>query len=131
SLSHRLKQELIREACRAVAGREPVLVNISDTSLAETLSLAYIASDAGATAVVATAPYYFPLDQENLWRYIQHLVSDLPLPLFLYNIPTHAKVGFGIETVARALQLTQVAGIKDSSGDRGYLRHLVDQSRQR
>lgn len=131
SLSHRLKQELVRQACRLVAGRVPVLVNISDTALSESLSLAYIAADAGAAALVACPPYYFPLDQADLWRYVQHLVSDLPLPLLLYNMPGHAKVAFGAETIARALQLAQVYGIKDSSGDRGYLTALVAQCRQR
>lgn len=131
SLSHRLKQELVRQACRLVAGRVPVLVNVSDTSLSESLSLAYVAADAGAAALVACPPYYFPLDQDNLWRYLQHLVSDLPLPLLLYNMPSHAKVAFGAETIARALQLTQVCGIKDSSGDRGYLLALIAQCRPR
>jgi 4-hydroxy-tetrahydrodipicolinate synthase len=131
SLSHRLKQELIREACRLMAGRVPVLVNISDTALSESLSLAYVAADAGANALVATAPYYFPLDQENLWQYLRHLVSDLPLPLFLYNMPSHTKAAFGTETLARALHLKQVFGIKDSSGDRSYLLYLIEQARQR
>ena len=51
-LSYRLRQEMIRETCRITAGRLPVLVCISDTSIVESIRLSQIAADYGAEAVV-------------------------------------------------------------------------------
>jgi 4-hydroxy-tetrahydrodipicolinate synthase len=131
SLSHRLRHEFVARACRLVAGRVPVLVGITDTSFVESLALARRAADAGARAVVLSAPYYFPAGQPELWEYLEHIVSELPLPVFLYNIPSHTKIAFGFEIVRRALELRRVVGMKDSSGDLRYFRRLARLVRDR
>ncbi len=66
SLSYRLRREFVQRVCRQVAGRVPVLVGITDTSLVEAVSLARHAAAAGAEAVVTSAPYYFPAGQNEL-----------------------------------------------------------------
>jgi 4-hydroxy-tetrahydrodipicolinate synthase len=125
SLSYRLRRQLITRVCNQVAGRLPVLVGISDTSFVESVGLAHHAHEAGATAVVLAPPYYFPAGQTELASYIEHIVSELPLPLVLYNMPQLTKVSFEIETLRHLSQLERIIGIKDSSGDLEYFRQLV------
>ena len=52
------------------------------------------------------------------------LAPDLPLPFFLYNMPSHTKVAFEPETVRRLADLPNVHGLKDSSGDLDYFRQV-------
>jgi dihydrodipicolinate synthase/N-acetylneuraminate lyase len=59
SLSYRLRRQLITRVCELVKRRVPVLVGITDTSLAEAVGLARHAAEAGADAVVSSSPYYF------------------------------------------------------------------------
>ena len=47
SLSYKLRVEMIKNTCRIVNGRLPVLVCISDTSIIESVNLARIAADNG------------------------------------------------------------------------------------
>jgi dihydrodipicolinate synthase/N-acetylneuraminate lyase len=122
ALSGRLKRELIGRVCRQVAGCVPVLVGITDPSVAEAIALARSAADAGAHAVVAAAPYYFALSQAELGRFVRTLAAATPLPLFLYNMPSHAKAAFGLDVVRAALDIDNVVGLKDSSGDLDYFR---------
>jgi len=124
-LSHRLRRELIDRVCRQVKGRVPVLVGITDTSFVEAVDLARHSADAGARAVVTAAPYYFPAGQPELIEYIEHLVPELPLPLFLYNMPQMTKVAFEPDTLRRAAQLEGIIGIKDSSGDLAYFDRVI------
>ncbi|HXG48497.1 MAG TPA: dihydrodipicolinate synthase family protein, partial [Methylomirabilota bacterium] len=131
SLSYRLRHELIERACHQVAGRVPVLVGITDTSFTETLNMARRAASAGAQAVVLAAPYYFPAGQPELLEYLEDLVPQLPLPLFLYNMPSLTKVSFGEEIVRRALDMERIVGIKDSSGDMLYFHRLLRLTRAR
>src|SRR5580698_7635322 len=91
SLSYRLRRELIERACRSVAGRVPVLVGITDTAFVEAVGLARFAAEAGAQALVLAPPFYYPNSQPELLEYIRHIAPELPLPLFLYNMPTHTK----------------------------------------
>ena len=125
SLSHRLRAELVRRTCRLVKGRVPVLVGVTDTSFAESVELARRAADSGAAAVVFSAPYYFPAGQPELAEYVERLVRELPLPAFLYNMPSHTKIEFEPETVRRAMDLPQIAGMKDSSGNLAYFRKIT------
>lgn len=120
SLSYRLRCELIERVCEQVAGRVPVLVGISDTSLVESVNLADYAADAGARAVVLAAPYYFPAGQAELLQYVAHIAAELPLPVFLYNMPSHTKLSFEPETVRRLMDIPNVVGLKDSSADMVY-----------
>jgi dihydrodipicolinate synthase/N-acetylneuraminate lyase len=120
SLGYRLRRELIEHTCRLVNQRVPVLVGITDTAFVESVSVARAAADSGADAVVLAPPYYLPEGQPELQEYLAHLVPELPLPLFLYNMPALTKVPFEIETVRRAMDEPRVIGVKDSSGDMGY-----------
>ena len=44
-------------------------------------------------------------------------MPELPLPLFLYNMPALTKVSFELETVRHALDIPRIIGLKDSSGE--------------
>jgi 4-hydroxy-tetrahydrodipicolinate synthase len=125
SLSYRLRRELIDRVCRQAAGRVPVLVGITDTALVESLALARHAAQAGAHAVVAAPPFYFPAGQPELLHYVKHLTAELPLPLFLYNMPMMTKVAFAPQTVRQLLDNARIVGVKDSSGDLGYFEQLL------
>ena len=131
SLSHRIRHELVERTCRLVAGRVPVLVCITDSSFTESVELANHAAECGAQAVVATAPYYFPLSQPELLEYTEALVRELPLPLMLYNIPAMTKVAYEVETVQRLMENPGIIGIKDSSGDLSHFRRLLQISKGR
>lgn len=131
SLSYRLRRELIDRVCRQVRDRVPVLVGITDTSFVEAVTLARYAADAGAQAVVTSAPYYFPSGQPELLEFVERLVPELPLPLFLYNMPQMTKEVFEPETLRRLLHLERIVGVKDSSGDLNYFDHLLELKRER
>jgi len=124
SLSYRLRGELIERTCNQVNGRVPVLVGITDTAFVESVNIACKAADAGASAVVLSSPYYFPAGQPELLEYLQHLVPELPLPVFLYNMPSHTKVVFEPETVRVAADIEGVVGLKDSSANMIYFHQL-------
>ncbi len=131
SLSYRLRRELIERVCRQVRGRVPVLVGITDTSMVEAIGLARNAADAGAQAVVTSTPYYLPPGQPELIEFVRHLVRELPLPLYLYNMPQMTKVEFAPDTIARLTQLEGIVGVKDSSGSFAYFDQLLELKRQR
>ncbi|MEZ5353123.1 MAG: dihydrodipicolinate synthase family protein [Bryobacteraceae bacterium] len=124
SLSNAIRRDVIGRVCRRAEGRVPVLVGITDSSLADSVQMAQVAAGAGAAAVVTTGPLYMPVTQDQLLDYIARLAADSPLPVFLYNMPSHAHVFFEVETVEKASGIPGVAGLKDSSSQILYLRRL-------
>ncbi len=126
SLSYRLRTELIDRVCSQVRERVPVLVGITDTSFVESVHVAHAAANAGASAVVLAPPYYLPEAQPELQEYLEHLVPELPLPLFIYNMPALTKVHFELDTVRRAMDEPHIIGFKDSSGDLTYFKNAAE-----
>lgn len=131
AISYRLRYELVERVCEQVAGRVPVMVAVSDPSLAESIDLATRAADVGATAIVAAPPYYFPMTTEEVSDYFTELAANSPLPLILYNMPTCTKISLAPETIQRCLQIDNIVGIKDSSGDLDYFDQLVTMANAR
>jgi 4-hydroxy-tetrahydrodipicolinate synthase len=126
ALSAAVHRELIRRLMVSVAGRVPVLVGVSHNSIVESLRLSQEAADMGATAIVLTTPSYLPLDQVELVRYIRLFDRESCLPILLYNIPRLTSHWFDIATIREAMQLENVIGLKDSSGDMIYFGKILD-----
>jgi 4-hydroxy-tetrahydrodipicolinate synthase len=124
ALSRRLKHELVERVVALVRGRVPVFTGLIDTSAAEMLDLARKAADAGADALVLTAPYYYPATQTDLLAFLRRLVPQLPLPVVLYNIPDRPAPVFDIETVLAASEMPNIVGLKDSSCNMVYFHQL-------
>lgn len=124
SLPFAAKERFVRHVCSWVADRIPVLVGITDPAEADALALAEAAASAGATAVVVAPPFYFSINQDELWHYIKRLAERLPLPFYFYNMPFLTKVPAGLDLAKRCLDLDACLGIKDSSGDLAYYKKL-------
>ncbi len=125
SLSYECRYEMVELCCRLIAGRVPVLVGITDTSMDESLKLAVHARNCGAAAVVAAAPYYFAPSQQEMIEYFTALADGLCLPLYLYNMPSHVKVFLEPATVCALSKHPNIIGLKDSSANMTYFQTLV------
>lgn len=124
SLSYELRRELVYKACEIIDKRVPVLVSITDTVFDESVKMCRHSKQAGADAVVIAPPYYFPISEDEMKDYLQHMVGELSLPFVLYNMPSCTKLHLSIDFVKFAKDLGAL-GIKDSSGDLGYLHDLI------
>ncbi len=125
SLSYDVRKQMIKESCRINRGRLPLLACITDTSIVESIKLAKVAADCGADGVVSAPPYYFATGQPELAQFYEELVPQLPLPVFLYNMPSHVKVNFAPDTVRRLADMEQVVGFKDSSANAVYFQSVM------
>jgi 4-hydroxy-tetrahydrodipicolinate synthase len=124
-LSYKVRKELIKHTCKIINGRIPVLAGITDTSFSESLSLAGFAAGQGVDALVSTPPYYHTPGQPELIQYYRHLADKLPLPLFLYNMPSHVKVMIQPATVQTLSEHPNIIGLKDSSANSVYFQELL------
>jgi len=125
SLGYSIRKELIERVCGQVLHRIPVLVGITDAAPDESIRLANIAAENGADAVVAAPPYYFTPSVNELRHYYLSLADRVPLPLMLYNMPSHTKINLDAELVQLLGAHDNVVGIKDSSGDLIYFQKII------
>lgn len=125
SIAMHLRYEFVEHVCKYVAGRVPVLVATTETSMADSLELAAHAKKCGAVAVVVAAPYYFPANQQELVDYYTAYADACPLPVYLYNMPSKVKVFLEVPTVVALSKHPNIIGIKDSSANLKYFHEVV------
>ena len=97
-------------------------MGITDTAFVESVNAAEYAAAKGASALVLSPPFYYTLSQSAFLGYLERLAPLLPLPLYLYNMPSYTKLAISPETVRAAAAIPGIYGLKDSSGDRDYFR---------
>ena len=124
SLSAQQRADFTTYVGEKIAGRVPYIVGISDTSIADSIALAKTAQAAGACGVVATPPYYFAPAQNDMVAWFTALADASPLPVYLYNMPSHVKVNIAPETAAILAKHPNIKGLKDSSHNMTYFQAL-------
>ena len=119
-------RDLTRAVVKAARGI-PVVVHVGALTTATAVALARQAVQAEATAVAAIPPPYFSMTKEELLAYFTAIATAAdPLPLYLYNIPSHARNELPPAFVAELCRvIASVGGIKDSSGFPGRIPELV------
>jgi len=119
-----LRNEVVEFTCRQVAGRLPIVVCVTNTSLVEAIRLALRARDCGATAIATAPPYYYAITQDEFLRYIEELARETGMPLLLYNGPGSSHHAIEPETVGRAAEIEYVRGLKDSGMNMSYFHEV-------
>jgi dihydrodipicolinate synthase/N-acetylneuraminate lyase len=119
-----VRRDVVRIACEYAAQRAPILVGLTDSSPAEVMSLSEDAARAGAGALVYAGPPYYPVSQAELVDLVGRMVERLPLPLFLYNMPSHTHVTFEPDTVRQLCGVPRIVGLKDSSANLIYFQRV-------
>ena len=70
-----------------VAGRVPVIGNISSVSTQMSVTLAQEVSELGMDGIALTPPYYYPDSQDELMDHYRYTRDSVGVPLWVYNIP--------------------------------------------
>jgi dihydrodipicolinate synthase/N-acetylneuraminate lyase len=100
----------------ASAGRLAVVVHCGAQTTADTVLLAEHAAGAGADAVAAVAPPYYPFDERELTRHFAAVAAACaPTPFFLYEIAARSGYAIPLSVVERLRQdVPNLAGLKVS-----------------
>lgn len=128
SLSATEKRELIEKAM-PMRGKLDLILGIATPSIEEAKWLCRRAADTGAVGVLVMPPFYFKeAKEEGLRQWFLELLDASPLPVIVYNFPKRAGMPISHELMAELAGHEQMAGAKDSSGERdnliGYLKAI-------
>jgi len=119
---------LVRIAVDVACGKVPVIAGAGSNSTAHAIDLAKDAEASGADAILSVVPYYNKPTQAGMYAHFHAIAQSSGLPIILYDVPSRTGCGLTDETVDRLVDLPQVMGLKDATGDIGRptrLRRLV------
>jgi hypothetical protein len=101
SLTLEQRLRVAHRVTAAVRGRALLFGGIGDTCPAHSVTLAREFLAAGADAVVANLPSYYPLTPDMMEAYFSRLADAAGGPMYLYNIPQTTKQSIPLEVVDR------------------------------
>jgi 4-hydroxy-tetrahydrodipicolinate synthase len=102
----------------ATPERIPVLAGLGEASVERSIEMIEALTEAGADALVVTAPYYFgELGDRAVAAHLRQLATSAALPVVIYNIPGHTHNPIAPPILDEIAQIPNVVAVKDSGGD--------------
>ena len=119
---------VIEITCVASAGRVPVFAGATHNSTQEAARRTELVSRIpGLTGVLTANPYYNRPGQEGQYQHFRAIASATSLPIMLYNIPGRTGANLEPATVLRLAEISNIIGIKESSGNMVQITELLTQ----
>ncbi|NGX50495.1 MAG: 4-hydroxy-tetrahydrodipicolinate synthase [Chlamydiae bacterium] len=126
ALTEEERLRVIQIAREESLGRVPLMVHTGECSTHRAIERAEEAERVGADSLLIVTPYYCRPTQEGLVRHFEAIARSTTLPIILYNHPKRTGVRFEVESVERLSQIKNIVGLKDASGDLGFVAELLN-----
>ncbi|GAA3230566.1 dihydrodipicolinate synthase family protein [Nonomuraea helvata] len=108
-----------------VGGQVPVLAGVIDMTTPRVLEHVRVAVEAGASGVVATAPFYTRTHPDEIRTHFRTVAARGGLPVYAYDLPVSVHTKLTADLLLELAAEGALAGLKDSSGDDGGLREVI------
>lgn len=106
-------------------------VGVSGNSLIGIVEEAKVFKNKGATVLVATLPFYYPIDEEQMLQFFTEMADAVELPLMLYNMPGMVKKSIPLEIADQLSEHPNIVGLKDSERDEDRLKQSINMWKER
>ncbi len=117
---------VVETVVATVAKRVPVFAGCTHNATSEVVVRAKkLAKIAGLTGILTANPYYNRPGQEGQYQHFRAIAEAIDLPVLLYNIPSRTGVNLEAATALRLAELTNVIGVKESSGNVAQITELI------
>jgi 4-hydroxy-tetrahydrodipicolinate synthase len=123
TLNHHDHNEVIKFCIQQTKGRIPIIAGTGSNSTEEAIDMSRIAEKNGADALLIVVPYYNKPTQEGMYQHFKAVAEAVGLPVIIYNVPGRSVANISNDTIKRLLDIKNIAGIKDATGD---LNRLID-----
>lgn len=119
-----LREQVLTETIRIVAGRVPVIAGCIDTQTNRVIAHVRKAEALGAAGIVVTAPFYAITGPEEIENHFRAIRAATSLPLWAYDIPVCVHTKLNPALLVKLGSEGVLQGVKDSSGDDVAFRRL-------
>ena len=93
-------------------GKCPVLISVADNSVARIFDKIDGLKGLDIDGIVATTPFYYTVNQEELKHLFKKIADYSPFPLYLYDLPAITKVKINPVTIEYLMAAGSIKGIK-------------------
>lgn len=117
--------DVLRTIVKRADGRVPVIAGAIELTAARTAALAQRLVEAGADAIVITAPLYTLNSQAEIADHFRTVAAAIDAPLWAYDVPVRVHSKLSLDLLIQLGTEGVIHGVKDSSGDDVGFRRLL------
>ena len=121
-----MKIKFAKKVVEIVAKRVPVYAGAGGNSTNEVIKLGKQMIAVGVDALSVITPYFVSLEEDELYNHYKMIAENLAIPIVLYNIPKNTGINLSFELVSKLSKISNIIGIKDSSGDINNIAGYID-----
>jgi 4-hydroxy-tetrahydrodipicolinate synthase len=129
-LSEEARIAVVKAISATANGRVPVIAGAMEVSAPGVVRTARAMIEAGADAIVTTAPLYTINDEAEIAEHFRMIKAGIDAPLFAYDIPVRSHKKLSPRLLVQLGKEGVIAGVKDSSGDDVGFRRLIAMNRE-
>lgn len=131
-LSDEERREALKTAREATAPNKVLIAGTGIESASETLRLTEYAAELGYDLALVRTPFFYKkaMQPANLLAFYRAVADRSPLPLLIYSVPAFTGYDMPAELVIELADHPNIIGIKESGGDVGKIRRMVEATRQ-
>jgi 4-hydroxy-tetrahydrodipicolinate synthase len=116
TLSDDEKLTLFRAVRAELADEATLIVGTGSNDTLHTVELTKVAAEAGADAAIVVTPYYNKPNREGLLAHYR-AVSEVGLPIVLYNIPSRTALNIPPDLLAELGRIPNIVAVKQANDD--------------
>jgi 4-hydroxy-tetrahydrodipicolinate synthase len=131
TLSEAERERVVAVTVEVAAGRVPVMAGATSNDTARAVAEARRMCGHGVDFILSACPYYNKPSQEGLARHFTEIADACTRPLCLYNVPSRSTVNLLPATTLRLAEHSNIAGIKEASGDLHQILEILRQAPER
>ncbi|AQS35831.1 dihydrodipicolinate synthase [Shewanella psychrophila] len=116
--------EVVRQTVNFASGRIPVIGGNGANATAEAIELTKAQNKLGVVAMLGVTPYYNKPSPKGLIAHYTAVAASTDIPQILYNVPGRTSVDMLPETIAQLVEVPNIIGVKDATGDVARVKQL-------
>lgn len=113
TMSEQERFDAISFAVTRVKKRVPVIAGTGCNDTIHSVQITKDAYNAGADAVLVTAPYYNKTSKRGLIEHFRVISSSVPIPLIMYNVPSRVGMNIDPEIMVQLAKSCNIIGVKE------------------
>lgn len=111
------KFELLTYTLKVVAGRVPVLLNLTENTTQAAVAFAQKAEELGANGLMVLPPMRYKGDDREVVAYFRTIAQSSQLPILIYNNPVDYSTNVTLDMFEELLEEPTIQAVKESTRD--------------
>ncbi len=126
TINYEERDRIVQTAVARAKGRVPIVVGAGSNDTVRSVTMARLAADCGADALLMVTPFYNKTSQRGIVSHYNYIADRVELPIILYNVPSRTGLNISPETYSELSKHPNICAVKEANGDLDSIRRTKE-----